>query len=149
METLNKYYWGFFSINLLGQMSSFKFLFFGWLFASQKTGYSPFANAHPLPSLRSVQWTASQGLLSLPRFVNQILEIEPFITWPAVFLWNIQIHFFGLRLIFKEKYISQSSVIIVYFFVGIFFHQTEISFCIFCNHIIPKMNGANIMRMSF
>ena len=55
-------------------MSSFKFLFFGWLFASQKTGYPPFANAHPLPSLRSVQWTASQGLLSLPR---EKLEIEP------------------------------------------------------------------------
>ena len=33
-----------------------------------KTGYSPFATAHPLPSLRSVQWTASQGLLSLPQF---------------------------------------------------------------------------------
>ena len=43
-------------------------IYFGWLFAPQKTGYSPFANAHPLPSLRSVQWTASQGLLSLPQF---------------------------------------------------------------------------------
>ena len=26
----------------MGQMSSFKFLFFGWLFASQKTGFSGF-----------------------------------------------------------------------------------------------------------
>lgn len=37
----------------------------GFCFA--KTGYSPFAHAHPLPSLRSVQWTATQGLLSLPQ----------------------------------------------------------------------------------
>ena len=31
----------------------------------------------PLPSLRSVQWPPLVPLLSLPRFVNQILEIEP------------------------------------------------------------------------
>ena len=62
-------------------MTSFEFFFLGWLFASQKSGFSPFANAHPLPSLRSVQWTASQGLQSLPRFVNQILEIEPVINF--------------------------------------------------------------------
>ena len=37
---------------IVGQMSSFEFLFLGWLFASQP-------------------------LQSLPRFVNQILEIEP------------------------------------------------------------------------
>ena len=52
------------------------FIYFGWLFASQKSGFSPFANAHPLPSLRSVQWTASQGLQSLPRFKIKKLEIN-------------------------------------------------------------------------
>ena len=31
----------------------------------------------PLPSLRSVQWPPLVPLLSLPRFINQILEIEP------------------------------------------------------------------------
>ena len=36
---------------LLGQMSSFKFLFFGWLFASQKTGFSGFRYRF-IPSLR-------------------------------------------------------------------------------------------------
>ena len=36
---------------LIGQMSSFKFLFFGWLFASQKTGFSGFRYRF-IPSLR-------------------------------------------------------------------------------------------------
>ena len=36
---------------LVGQMSSFKFLFFGWLFASQKTGFSGFRYRF-IPSLR-------------------------------------------------------------------------------------------------
>ena len=38
-------------IYLIGQMSSFKFLFFGWLFASQKTGFSGFRYRF-IPSLR-------------------------------------------------------------------------------------------------
>ncbi len=37
--------------NLIGQKSSFKFLFFGWLFASQKTGFSGF-RCRFIPSLR-------------------------------------------------------------------------------------------------
>ena len=36
---------------LLGQMSSFEFLFLGWLFASQKTGFSGFRYRF-IPSLR-------------------------------------------------------------------------------------------------
>ena len=38
-------------IKVIGQMSSFKFLFFGWLFASQKTGFSGFRYRF-IPSLR-------------------------------------------------------------------------------------------------
>ena len=37
--------------SLLGQMSSFKFLFLGWLFASQKTGFSGLRYRF-IPSLR-------------------------------------------------------------------------------------------------
>ena len=37
--------------NLIGQMSNFEFLFFGWLFASQKTGFSGFL-CRFIPSLR-------------------------------------------------------------------------------------------------
>ena len=80
--------------NLLEQMSSFKFLFFGWLFASQKMremlciSRPEFAlqtrafqgsvrtscYLHSFATLRN--WLR-QPLQSLPRFVNQILEIEP------------------------------------------------------------------------
>ena len=80
--------------NLIGQMSSFKFLFFGWLFASQKKremhsiSRPEFAlqtrafqgsvrtscYLHSFATLRN--WLR-QPLQSLPRFVNQILEIEP------------------------------------------------------------------------
>ena len=78
---------------LLGQMSSFEF-FFGWLFASQKMremlcisrpefamqtrafqGYvRTSCYLHSFAPLRN--WLR-QPLQSLPRFVNQILEIEP------------------------------------------------------------------------
>ena len=75
-------------------MSSFKFLFFGWLFASQKMremhsisrpefalqtrafqGYvRTSCYLHSFAPLRN--WLR-QPLQSLPRFVNQIFEIEP------------------------------------------------------------------------
>ncbi len=77
-------------------MSSFEFLFLGWLFASQKMremlcisrpefamqtrafqGYvRTSCYLHSFATLRN--WLR-QPLQSLPRFVNQILEIEPMI----------------------------------------------------------------------
>ena len=77
-------------------MSSFEFLFLGWLFASQKMremlcisrpefalqtrafqGYvRTSCYLHSFATLRN--WLR-QPLQSLPRFVNQILEIEPII----------------------------------------------------------------------
>ena len=47
----------------------------------------------PLPSLRSVQWPPLVPLLSLPRFINQILEIEPNNT-----------NFFQTSLLTQKKY---------------------------------------------
>ena len=75
-------------------MSSFKFLFFGWLFASQKSEKC-IAFSRPEFALQTRAFQGSvrtscylhsfaplrnwlrQPLLSLPRFVTQILEIEP------------------------------------------------------------------------
>ncbi|MCI6185804.1 MAG: hypothetical protein MR739_01345 [Spirochaetia bacterium] len=55
-------------------MSSFKFLFFGWLFASQKTGFSGF-RYRCIPSLRFGTGFASpynpcHGLKSKTRNIN-------------------------------------------------------------------------------
>ena len=79
---------------LLGQMSSFEFLFLGWLFASQKMremlcisrpefalqtrafqGYVYALRATFIPSLRN--WLR-QPLQSLSRFVNHKIEVCPF-----------------------------------------------------------------------
>ena len=73
-------------------MSSFKFLFFGWLFLRKKSEkcyaflvpslhcklalFRVPLSLQPLPSLRSVQWPPLVPLLSLPR---EKLEIEPII----------------------------------------------------------------------
>ena len=64
-------------------MSSFEFLFLGWLFASQKSGFSGFQRkSAPIPSrteakLHPASELASPALTILATVFNQILEIEP------------------------------------------------------------------------
>ena len=51
---------------LLGQMSSFNFFLFGWLFASQKTGFSVLRTHFVLPSfLRYASELATPALTIL------------------------------------------------------------------------------------
>ena len=52
-------------------MSNFVSFYILGGFCFAKTGFTHFAHAHPLPSLRSVQWTASQVLQSLPHFKEE------------------------------------------------------------------------------
>ena len=59
-------------------MSSFKFLFFGWLFASQKTGFSGFRTHFVLPSfLRYASELATPAFTILATVKIKKLEIEP------------------------------------------------------------------------